>query len=93
MARSLRADALRGRRLAWPALYAATSSLAVIVLVLGFVLIAERGSGRGPLFPRTSWPRLLILSLAAPPIVALTATSSQARRRRSEEWKIPGSPA
>ncbi len=66
---------------------AATSSLAVMVLGLSFVLIVSLGSHQGALFEWSDWPRLFATSLLGPPCVALTADSAIARRSR-DGWGI-----
>jgi hypothetical protein len=88
MIRALRSGT-RGRLLL--TLHAASSSLAVIVLGLTFVLIVSLGSHQGALFDWSDWPRLLATSLLGPPCVALAADSAIARHSR-DGWGIAEPP-
>ncbi len=84
MVRALRTGTRRGLLLT---IHAASSSLAVIVLGLTFVLIVSLGSHQGALFDWSDWPRLFATSLLGPLCVALTADSAIARRSR-DGWGI-----
>jgi hypothetical protein len=84
MIRAFRSGTRRGLLLT---LLAASSSLAVMVLGLTFVLIVSLGSHQGALFDWSDWPRLLAMSLLGPPCVAVVADSAIARRSR-DGWGI-----
>ncbi len=86
MAHALLAGSSRRRR---QVLYAALSSLAVILLGLGFVLMVSVGAPHGQVFQRSDWLRLLAVALLAPIILTLAAQSFIARRRRQDGWGPP----
>jgi len=70
-------------------LYAALSSLTVIVLVPGFVLIVSVCAPHGQVFHRSDWLRVLVVALLAPIILTLGAQSFIARRRLQVGWGLP----
>ena len=86
MAEALRAGSSRRRS---QVLYAALSSLAVVLLGLGFVLIVSVCAPHGQIFQRSDWLRLLAMALFAPIILILGAQSFIARRRRQDGWGFP----
>jgi len=73
------------------ALYLALSSIVVIGLGLGFVLIVSLGNPQDILFSRSDWPRLLVASLFAPPTLGFAARDSIARQRGRSGWGINSS--
>jgi hypothetical protein len=70
------------------ALCMALSSLFAIGLGLGFILIVSLGGHREALFAWSDWPRLLVVSLFAPPMLAYAARDERARRRGRSGWGI-----
>lgn len=82
--------ALQGAHKSWTrvSLYLALSSLAVVGLGLGFVLIVSLGGHREVLFAWSDWLRLLAASLFAPPLLAFAAHDEHARRRGRGGWGI-----
>ena len=66
------------------ALFAALSSLMVIALVAGFVLIVSVGARHGQVFQRSDWLRLLPVALLAPFVLIVAAHDTMSWRRRRD---------
>ena len=87
--------ALQGGSSRWyrPALVAALSSLMVMALVLGFVVIVSVGAPHGQVFQRSDWLRVLPMALLAPIFLVLTARDTSSWRRRRDGWDLPEIPS
>jgi len=70
------------------ALFAALSSLVVMALVLGFVLIISVGSPHGQVFRQSDWLVLPAMALIAPIILILAARDTISWRRRQDGWGL-----
>ncbi len=66
------------------ALFAGLSSLFVMALVLGFVLIVTVGSPHGQVFRQSDWLVLLAMGLLAPIAVTAAAQDTISWRRRQD---------
>jgi hypothetical protein len=76
-----------------PALVAALSSLMVMVLVLGFVVIVSVGAPHGQVFQRSDWLRVLPMALLAPIFFVFAARDTISWRRRRDGWDLPEIPS
>jgi hypothetical protein len=69
-------------------LFAALSSVEVMALVLGFVLIVSVGSPHGQIFRQSDWLVLLVMALIAPILLILAARDTISWRRRQDRWGL-----
>lgn len=81
MVRALEAESPRGYR---PALFAVLSSLMVIALASGFVVMVSVGAGHGQVFQISDWLRLLSIALLAPFFLIMAAHDTMSWRRRRD---------
>ncbi len=90
MVRALQSGSSRRYR---PALVAALSSLVVMALILGFVLIVTVGRTHGQVFRRSDWLLVLVMALFGPVTLILGARDTISWRRRRDGWELPEIPS